>query len=79
MANEAYALLGRLHQTEPFSLTMPMVSAASVSKPVLRAITLHWEKRRKQLAYELHKFIAALKDERASEKKPTSGSLNLPG
>ncbi|HAD12476.1 MAG TPA: hypothetical protein DCF33_08560 [Saprospirales bacterium] len=56
--HEAYGLLERLRQTDPFSITMPMVAAAGISQAALQAITQHWGNRRSQLEKEIGQFLA---------------------
>lgn len=41
LENEALSLISRLEQVQPFSLSMPMVAAASVSDEAFRAVTDH--------------------------------------
>ncbi|HOY04649.1 MAG TPA: hypothetical protein PLO67_04560 [Saprospiraceae bacterium] len=60
LKREAYALIGRLKQTDPFSLSMPMVPAAAVSRRALSAITVHWARLREQLSREINQFIGTL-------------------
>ncbi len=60
LSNEAHALLSRLQQTEPFSVSMPMVMAAGISKDAIGCITRHWIVRRMLLAQQVHRFIRLL-------------------
>lgn len=41
LENEAVSLISRLEQVQPFSLSMPMVAAASISDEAFRAVTDH--------------------------------------
>jgi hypothetical protein len=65
--HETHGLLDRLRQTDPFSVTMPMVAAAGISKDALQAITRHWGDRKTQLEEEIGQFLASL-NHPASEK-----------
>lgn len=61
LLNEAYALLGRLEQTELFSVSMPMVIAAGISNAALSAITTHWVSRKALLGKQINQFIQLLR------------------
>jgi hypothetical protein len=66
LKNEASALLQRAAQVMPFSLSIPMVAAASVSKDVLYAITRHWWTESKVLQNRVHEFILFLDSKTAA-------------
>lgn len=57
LINESYSLLARLGQVKPFSMTMPMVKAASVSDKALKEITALLEKGKAELRQNVHRFI----------------------
>ncbi len=57
LINESYSLLARLGQVKPFSMTMPMVRAASVSDKALKEITVLLEKGKAELRHNVHRFI----------------------
>jgi hypothetical protein len=57
LINESYSLLARLGQVKPFSMTMPMVRAASVSDRALKEITALLEKGKAELRQNVHRFI----------------------
>jgi hypothetical protein len=57
LLNESYSLLARLGQVKPFSMTMPMVKAASVSDRALKEITLMLEEGKKELRDKIVRFI----------------------
>src|ERR1700760_2208358 len=57
LINESYSLLARLGQVNPFSMTMPMVKAASVSDKALKEITALLEKGKSELRQNVHRFI----------------------
>ena len=57
LINESYSLLARLGQVKPFSMTMPMVRAASVSDKALKEITALLEKGKAELRQNVHRFI----------------------
>lgn len=57
IAAEARALLARLAQVRPLSLTMTMVPAAAVSLPAMRAVDAHLGLRRRALRRDLTSFL----------------------
>ena len=57
LINESHSLLARLGQVKPFSMTMPMVKAASVSDKALKEITALLEKGKAELRQNVHRFI----------------------
>ena len=57
LINESYSLLARLGQVKPFSMTTPMVRAASVSDKALKEITALLEKGKAGLRQNVHHFI----------------------
>ena len=61
LLNEAYSLLSRLQQVQPFSMTMPMVKGASVSEVSLKAVTELLEKGKSELRIKVHEFIDKIK------------------
>jgi hypothetical protein len=65
LANESYALLNRLNQTEPFSVSMPMVLAAGVSKAALSTISQHWGDKRLLLTRQVNSFIQLVQSKSA--------------
>lgn len=68
LTGEAQALLSRLKQTAPFSVSMPMVAAAAVSKPAMKAITSHWTDRQRLLRTDIRRFLALLNQEGEAAK-----------
>lgn len=54
---EARALLTRLRQVQPFSANMPVVDAATVSRPAQKVIGKLLLKGRNQLKKKIHRFI----------------------
>lgn len=71
LTSEAQALLSRLQQTAPFSVSMPMVAAASVSKPAMKAITKHWADKQQLLRTDIRRFLALLSQESEAAKLQT--------
>jgi hypothetical protein len=61
LESEAISLITRLEQVQPFSLSMPMVAAASVSDEAFRAISDHLLARKHSLRAQVHGFVAFLK------------------
>jgi hypothetical protein len=57
LLNESYSLLARLGQVKPFTMTMPMVKAASVSDKAVKEITVLLEKGKKELRDKIHRYI----------------------
>ncbi|MGX5821010.1 hypothetical protein ACWKWU_22625 [Chitinophaga lutea] len=58
--NEAYALLGRLRQVKPFSMTMPAVWAATVSDDAMQGMTDHMARGVGELRGRIEAFIRFL-------------------
>ena len=57
LRQEAQALISRLEHVRPFSVSMPMVPAASVSRSALVAIEHHMSTRRRQLRELMSQFL----------------------
>jgi hypothetical protein len=62
LESEALSLITRLEQVTPFSLSMPMVAAASVSDEAFRAISDHLLTRKHDLKRQVHAFVHFLKN-----------------
>lgn len=60
LKSEAISLLNRLGQHQPFSLSTPMVAAASPSDAALRAITDHLIKTKRELRQRVQAFLEKL-------------------
>ena len=60
LQNEAVSMLTRLGQLQPFSLSTPMVAAASPSDEALRAITDHLLKTKRELRQRVQGFLKKL-------------------
>ncbi len=69
LINEAFSLLARLGQVKPFSMTMPMVKAACVSDKALKDITALLEKGKKELRYNIYRFIEIARETERSTGK----------
>jgi hypothetical protein len=61
LINEAFSLLSRLSQVQPFELTMPMVTAANISPKAMQSITLLINKSHKELNDKVKNYINWLK------------------
>lgn len=70
LEQEARALLTRLDHVRPYSLTMPMVVAATVSAPALGAMERHMLERRQHLRQLVHAFIAWLRSPQGRAASP---------
>jgi hypothetical protein len=68
LLNESYSLLARLGQVKPFSMTMPMVKAASVSDKALKEIILLLEKGKKELHDNVRRFIRVVRRAKANHE-----------
>jgi hypothetical protein len=69
LLNESHSLLARLGQVKPFSMTMPMVRAASVSDKALKEITTLLEKGKTELRQNIHRFIRMTQAAKAAIKQ----------
>ncbi|WP_342088151.1 hypothetical protein [Dyadobacter sp. OTU695] len=65
LQNEATSMLSRLGQLQPFSLSTPMVAAASPSDEALRAVTDHLINTKRELRAKVNSFLAKLKTQGA--------------
>ena len=57
LSSEAGALLSRLDRVRPFSLTMPAVGAAAVTRPALLAMEHHLIRERGRLRSRIHELV----------------------
>ena len=60
LRNEAISMLTRLGYLQPFSLSTPMVAAASPSDEALRAVTDHLVSTKKELGLKVRSFLKKL-------------------
>ncbi len=68
LENETRSLLSRAEQILPFSLSMPMVPAAGVSREAKLAIDEHWAGQQRKLVARADKFIQIL-------QRPTTAAV----
>lgn len=66
LENEAISMLGRLDMQQPFSLSIPMVAAASVSDDAFRLITDHLVSGNRELKHRVNGFIQKLRNKKFS-------------
>jgi len=69
LKNEAISMLARLGQLQPFSLSTPMVAAASPSDEALRAITDHLIEAKRELRRKMHTFLKRVEDKTGNSFK----------
>ena len=68
LQSEALSLLSRLSDVQPFSLSMPMVAAASVSNEAFRAVSNHLALNSRVLKNEVRQFLQFLHSEEATQR-----------
>ncbi|MEK7255101.1 MAG: hypothetical protein AAB316_10170 [Bacteroidota bacterium] len=66
LQSEAMSLLNRLEQVQPFSLSMPMVAAASISDEAARAVTDHLLVNCRSLKQGMRHFLQFLQSPQAA-------------
>ena len=68
LQSEALSLLSRLSDVQPFSLSMPMVAAASVSNEAFRAVSNHLALNSRTLKNEVRQFLQFLHSAEALQR-----------